>query len=384
VNASDTDIGVPTDVAVKTRRFGLFSVRVFAIFAVLNVGALIALPHDKYLRYQVPNDLQAPNSYWIYERIHFDPTPIDVAFIGSSRTGQSIHSGRLQEDFAHQGIDIHAVNFFCVRAGVNIQYVIAKELLNSRKVKLLVLEMTEREERKPHDAFVSYADPIDILNAPLLVNVNYLSDIARLPGRQVHLAYQTALQSWGLRHPNYVPPPYEGPNLDYAEFITSMDRVRHSRSVSHSKDEMDLMRTEWLHQLTQRVVPQSLSDIEFRFPRYYERELLELARAHETQVVFLYTPQYGGPANPSPYAMYSSRAGLINPWPVLQDYRLWFDENHLNWQGAQHMTDFVADALVKHPGLGSGASRIGSKETEPPDRSASSRETPGLLPRPPT
>jgi hypothetical protein len=349
----DTEIANPTDVkrTVATRRFGIFTIQVLVIFGLLNVGALIALPHDKYLRYQTLNDAQAPNSYWIYERIHFDPTPIDVAFIGSSRTGQSIHSRRFEEDLARRGINVKAVNFFFVRAGVNIQYVIAKELLTSRKIKLLVLEIDEREERKPHDAFNLYADPVDVLTAPLWINFDYFSDIIRLPSRQVHLAWQTALQNLGLRSPDFVPPPYEGPNLDYAQVIHSLDNVDHNRSVVHTEAEMEAKRVQWLHELTRQVLPRSLSDLEFRFPRYYERQLLDLAQAHDTKVVFLYTPQYGGPQHPPPYDLYAGRADLINPWGELQDYRLWFDVNHLNWDGAKRMTDYVADVLANRSDL---------------------------------
>jgi hypothetical protein len=108
---------------------------------------------------------------------------------------------------------------------------------------------------------------------------------------------------------------------------------------------MEDRRDKWLHELTGQVLPGPLHDLEYRFPRFYENKLLELARAHGTKVVFLYTPQYDGPQNPPPYGLYSSRAELINPWPAVQDYRLWYDVNHLNWEGAKHMTDYVADVL---------------------------------------
>ena len=61
---------------------------IIVLTAILALAAMVALPHDKYLRYQSLNDHTAPNAYWIYERIHTDPTPIDIAFIGSSRTGK--------------------------------------------------------------------------------------------------------------------------------------------------------------------------------------------------------------------------------------------------------------------------------------------------------
>jgi hypothetical protein len=338
--------------ALTTRRFGFFVIQVLVIVGILNAVVLIALPHDKYLRYQALNDPKAPNSYWIYERIHFDPTPIDVAFIGTSRTGLSIHTRRLEEDLASRGIQAKAVNFYGVRNGVNMQFVTVKELLNNRKIKLLVLEMTEREERKPHEYFHMYADPADILNAPLLININYLSDLSRLPGRQLRLAWQTESQKWGLWHPDFVPPPYEGPNLDHAEFVQTLDRnVVYHRIISHTEAEMQALRDQWLRGVTGRVLPRQFGDLEFRFPRYYENAMLELARAHGTQVVFLYLPQYGGPQYPQPYGQYAKRAQLINPWAEIQDYRLWIDETHLNWDGAKRLTDYIAGVLAERSEL---------------------------------
>lgn len=343
----------PTDVratAITGRSAIFFVFELVAVFAVLSLGA-IALPHDKYLRYQAPNDAQAPVLYWIYERIHFDPTPIDVAFIGSSRTGNSVHSRRLEEDLASRGVSAHAVNFYCARAGVNLQYVIAKELLANRKVKLLVLEITEREERKGHDFFSLYADPSDVFAAPLFPNFNYLTDLARLPGRQFGLALDTALQSWGLRNPDFVPPLYEGPNLDHAEFIQTLDGVKHFRVAAHSEAEMQAIRAGWLRGVTRSILPQSLSDLEYHMPRYYTDQILDLARARGTDVVFLYSPQFAGPRSPPPYEIYASRASLVNPWTAVQDYRLWLDENHVNWSGAKRLTDYVADALASRSDL---------------------------------
>ena len=50
------------------------------------------LPHDRYIRYQQPGLLQSYlfRTRWVYERIHFDKTPIDIAVIGSSRAEDAI------------------------------------------------------------------------------------------------------------------------------------------------------------------------------------------------------------------------------------------------------------------------------------------------------
>lgn len=334
-----------------TKPFAMYCVVMLAMFAFLNVAAVVFLPEDKYLRYEAPNDMDAPTSYWVYERIHLDPTPIDIAFVGTSRTGMSMHSRRLQEDLARDGISAQAVNLYQVRSGTDIQYVIAKELLTNRKVKVLVVEMSEREERKSHDNFAYLADPVDILTSAALVNPAYLLDVSRLPGRQFRLFLEMQTRRWGLGTPDFVPPPYGGPNLDHAEYVQSLDGVKHYRNDSHSKEEMEAWRLKEERKLTPPLLPKFLSGLEFRIPRYFEERILDLAAAHNTKVVFLYLPRYGGPEYPAPYTRYQSRADLINPWALVRDYRLWSDANHVNWQGAQLLTDYVANALASRGDL---------------------------------
>jgi hypothetical protein len=341
--------GTPS--AFTARRFFAYCVLLLLVFAALNASAVFALPHDKYLRYQSMIDPQAPTAPWIYERIHFDKTPIDIAFIGTSRTGLSVHTRRLEEDLARHGIQAKAANLYAVKSGIDMQYALVKELLSHRKIKLLVVEMTEREERKPHEDFIYLADPVDVIDAPWVINLDYLSNLARLPGRQVELFWQTELQRCKQQRTDSLPPDYLGSNLDRAEVIRTLDGVDHYRNTTYSLPDMEKLRIDQDRRVTPPILPQSLSDVEFRFPRYYEDRILELAREHGTPVVFLYTPRYGGPEVPAPYERYASRASLINPWPQIQDYRLWWDATHLNWEGAKHLTDSVADMLASRSEL---------------------------------
>jgi hypothetical protein len=322
----------------------------FVAGSILGLAAMVALPHDKFIRYQQLNDGTAPTAYWIYERIHMDPTPIDVAFIGTSRTGMSVHSRRLEEDLQRRGITAKTVNFHIVKNGVNMQYVVAKELLQSRKVKLLVVEMIDWEDRKTHPDFIYLADTKDVLTAPIFPNVNYFSDLLRLPGRQVDLFFETLERRFGWGGSSYVPP-YEGPNLDHAEFIRTLDGVRHERNETHTAPQMEKLRKDQELLITPPLLPASMNNIEFRLPRYYMNRILDLARAHDTGVVFLYTPRYGGPSKPIPYQQYANRVELINPWAQLQDYALWTDDTHVNWEGAKRVTDLVGDALASRKEL---------------------------------
>jgi hypothetical protein len=326
-----------------------FSLILFAAIAI-GLAAMVALPQDKFLRYQALNDGTAPTAYWIYQRIHRDPTAIDVAFIGTSRTGMSIHSGRLERDLEQMGTKASVANLHIVKTGVDMQYVVAKELLESRKVKILVVEMLDWEDRKTHPDFIYLADSTDVLSAPLFINMNFFSNLVRLPGRQVDLFLQTQEKRFGWSAPSYVPA-YEGPNLDHSEFIRTLDGVRHERNGTHTRAEMEELRKEQESLITPALLPPSMNDLEFRIPRYYMNRILDLARAHNTSVVFLYTPRYGGPQQPAPYQRYANRAELVNPWALLQEYSLWDDDTHLNWEGAKRMTDFVAQELANRKEL---------------------------------
>ena len=206
--------------------------------------------------------------------------------------------------------------------------------------------MTEQEDRKPHPDFIFRADARDVLGAPVWINTRYWTDLARLPGRQVDLFLETALQSYGWRTPEFTPPPYEGPNLDRTEQLRTLDGTVHSLRDGHTFEEMEAMRKIQEAQITPAVLPAALDWLENRFPRFYIDLIFDLAARHGTKIVFVYLPRYGGPAAPPPYEkLYAKRAGLINPWATVQDFRLWFDDTHVNAAGSRLLTDAVADAL---------------------------------------
>ncbi|MEM9311375.1 MAG: hypothetical protein AAGA34_07995, partial [Pseudomonadota bacterium] len=49
------------------------------------LGLSLFLPHDRYTRYQQLGDTLHFRSIWAYERIVYDPAPIDIAILGNSR-----------------------------------------------------------------------------------------------------------------------------------------------------------------------------------------------------------------------------------------------------------------------------------------------------------
>ena len=73
----------------------------FALTCVLLLVVSILLPHDRYIRYQQLTDSDLFRSRWVYERIHYDKTPIDVAVIGSSRLEASVSAPILEKELTN-------------------------------------------------------------------------------------------------------------------------------------------------------------------------------------------------------------------------------------------------------------------------------------------
>jgi hypothetical protein len=190
-------------------------------FPVLVLVGTVFLPHDRYIRWQ---DMQVESFArlgWIYERIHFDPTPIDIVFIGTSRTIAGIDASAVGETIAeavsNSGTStraFHITNFGISMSGRNLHWLIVRELLESRKVGMLVLEIFENETRKSHPLFVYPAEVSDVLDAPIFINFDYFQNVERLPYRQLSLFIETQWpEQFGL-HGHFDLSRYDGSMVD--------------------------------------------------------------------------------------------------------------------------------------------------------------------------
>lgn len=79
------------------------------------------LPHDPYIRYQSFKDTIFDRLGWVYERLVFDPTPIDVLVVGSSRSARGANATLLEEALAARGRDLHVANISEPAAGMDIR-----------------------------------------------------------------------------------------------------------------------------------------------------------------------------------------------------------------------------------------------------------------------
>src|SRR5437660_8469193 len=96
--------------------------------ALLLDALVLVLPTSAYQRWELAREFWYSHLPWVYERIHFDPTPIDIAIIGSSKAFYGIDPDRLEQKLRQKNDPAHVANLAKLGAGRNIDLTIVKEL----------------------------------------------------------------------------------------------------------------------------------------------------------------------------------------------------------------------------------------------------------------
>ncbi len=346
----------------ETRTFaGLFALGLGA--AVVVIAIMLVLPHDRYIRWQALRTEVYARLGWVYERIHFDQTPIDVAFIGTSHTLNGVDAAAVNQELAAEGVRtadgrcIVTSNLAIPEYGRNLHWILARELIENRKVDTIVLEVFENETRKAHPVFEHVADERDILTAPMLVNIGYWHDLVRLPYRQLSVWFESLYpEDFGLKR-RFDPRNYDGSTVDNTRKV-NVEGVSLTPPRFKIAPKADL---EWeahrraglknLHMLGERF-----EKYEYVVPDTYVKDILDLARRRGVKVVFLYLPAFGQPPRPVDMRLYAGHEFLTaNDIMSRTDY--WYDVQHLNAPGAAALSQRLGQQLA--PQFGKGAQGAG-------------------------
>ena len=339
----------------KTISPGLFITLAIVLLGILLSTSLL-LPHDRYYRYQSHDNISTRKADWIYERLHFDETPIDVALIGTSRMAGGLSGPLIQKRYCKAtGREIHVANLAIPMTGRNMHYVVAKEAARIKQPTLAVIEINDVESRRPHPGFIFLADAHDVLTAPLMLNMNYFSDLIRLPGRQANLFAQSVLGKPTVRR-EFDPESYAGSNLDLTEIMLSIDGQIMSRYVYNDRARMNAMQSIRLENASPvYLLPSPLRTLEYRLSRIYinriQHEITKIGAATE----YAYLPAYGEPAPPQ--AMLEE-LGLNTPMfdlggDAANDAAQWLNVTHFNADGARRASERFTDRLIEtYPTLG--------------------------------
>ena len=333
-------------------RFILLTVLGFLI----GVVGLVALPHDRYYRFQEYRLQETRSADWIYERLHFDDTPADVALIGTSRMAGGVSAPGLERAYCEiTGRRVHVANLAIPQFGRGMDFVIAQELFRTKRPELVVMQITEVEGRRPHPGFQSLADARDILGAPVLINLGWLDDLAALPGRQLSLFVKTVLGRPAVTR-SFDPSSYAGSAVDRTRSVPRIDGGVIDRTGSMELERLERVAARRRAGFTRTyVLPEPLQDLEYRVSRSYLDRVHEMAREAGTQVAYAYMPGYGfdGPVPAHIAALADGHEVWRIHDRVMGNHRLWLDGNHTNASGAERATQALAQRIAEtHPDLG--------------------------------
>ena len=334
---------------------------------VLVIAGICTLPHDRYVRFKSLRDNAVIKAGWIYERIHFDPTPIDVVFVGSSHTVFGVDSARVESQYlATTGRDLHIVNLAMPHLGRDLQYVLAREVLQTRSVKLLVIEVQEDESRSLHPAFASLAESGDIITAPLLINTNFFDNLAHLPMRQLRLFIHSIAPGLFGESIDFDPATYPGAHWDdtYQEHPAADARtVAPPRLESHSAEQLEQERQHLDRMIASKLMlPDALKGLETRANLNYLHRMLDVAGQARVPVRFLYMPDYAAHVLPRFQSVYQAYGPLWYPQDVYRHLAWWLDVGHLNNYGAEALSDWLAKALSNEPASLAALPAVGGQE----------------------
>jgi len=300
------------------------------------------LPDNAYQRWRLLDGTIHGDARWIYERVHFDPTPIDVAIVGPSRLERGVNAPRLAADLRARGLPDQVVNFSLPEAGRNINYEVVEEMLKTKRPRLLVIGVTEKPSRFGHSAFKFLAPAGDVVAPGYWSDANYFSDLVYLPYRQLRLFAADVAPGLGGPGKAFDPADYAGPSIDTTGDIHLPDGTVKDGHDPASHQELMRGVRKLERGLHPPLLPARYADIEFGDERSYVRRIADLARRNGVKVAFLFLPYYTGPDTIQERAFYE-RFGPIWDAGFLAPHAEWYmDYGHLTKTGAEHLTDWLA------------------------------------------
>lgn len=306
------------------------------------------LPDNPYQRFStLENTIQA-RIRWIYERINYDPAPIDVAVLGSSRWGAAIDSSRLQADLARLGRPLTTVNFALPENGRDLHWVILQELLRKKHPRLLVIGVIEKPSRLGHPAYKYVAPTREVVDPAYPGNLNYLSNLVYLPYRQLRLfGASLSPAAFGLPSgPDLAH--YTGSNNENAFAFHTDDGklIDRDRPVDRAVLAAQVRRYE--EGVHPPFLDHRLAGIEFGDERAYTARMASAARSRGIPVVFMFLPYYTGPHSVQERAFYERFGPIIDASFLSTHDELYADVAHLNRHGGAVLTDWLAPRLAAY------------------------------------
>ena len=312
------------------------NIAIFLLPSILFVVVLLIIPLNKEFAFHFIKGNCYNHGEWLYQRIFENQAPVDVAFIGSSRTLHAVNDKALGKTLSGKtGSDLNVVNFGFCQQGRNFQYAVLKDLLKHKHPKLVIIEITEDERRSTHQSYPYIADARDIVFSPCL-NSYYWTDLVkaiavRWEQLKFNLFFKTDLNSKNASLYGY----------------SSIDRVV-------TNDELKQNREYW----NKRILRDHKSfwgKFLDSYPKYFLEKTIDLLNEDSVEFCFLFIPTANVDIENSLFDSYYQQFGkcyYLKP-SKYSDQSLWLDASHFNDEGSlkviDELSEFVMDELCLKP-----------------------------------
>ncbi len=314
--------------------------------ALAAAAAASALPDNPYQRWSSLEDTIQQRLRWMYERIHFDSAPVDVAIIGPSRSGAAVSTPLLEAGLAAAGVTAKVANFSMPEAGRNLNWTVAEQLFAAKAPKLVVIVVIEKPSRFGHPAYKYIAPTAEIIDPGYLGNLNWPADLVYLPFRQLQLMAARLFPAAFDLPPAFQPARYAGTDLDTTLSYRAGDGSWVDHDVAMPLPMLEAQRQRYEAAVDPPILPASLAAIEFGDERTYVARIAEAAKAKGARVAFLFLPYYKGPLDVQERDFYARYGPMLEAGFVSRRADWYSDVGHLNRDGARALTGWLAPKLA--------------------------------------
>jgi hypothetical protein len=325
------------------------TVAILGMTALLGVGCTF-LPDNLYYRYQQLDETIYSAVRTSFERMHFDPTPIDVVIFGDSGAQRGVSSGVIEEALEADGCRAHVYNMAMVASGRNVQWALFHELLQTKRPKVAVFAVGENPYPWGHNAFRYIASPVAVWREAFHGLHDAKKNLVFLPFRQLRLFAKSIVPALAGSDRRFDP-------QSYAETLRSREL---GRTVGYRRQNgtwVDVTKPTSIATLrAQAYKRRNDYNKKSRLPgpirrfvdadnRVYTDMIVEAAARHGVKIVFLYIPGFERFSPIGAREYYEAIGPIQDNSDLAGDPKLYLDSAHVNARGMRIVSTRLADAI---------------------------------------
>ncbi len=320
---------------------------ILAAAVALAIGATF-LPDKPYERFQLLDPTIYARARWSFERMHFDPRPIDVAIVGDSKAVLGLRSPEIERRLAADGKPATVVNMALEGDGRNQQWIFVQELLKTKRPKVIVLAINDRPYPWGHDSFRYVAPASEVWREAFHGLHDTKKNLMFLPFRQLKLFAASLLPGpFGLQdqfdaaryaaQPDDPTQPHRNRKGELIDFGDTRSRAVLLQEAYDNAAEFD----------RRSRLPGPVRAVTDADDRVFTDLIVRAAAERGVKVLFVYQPAFHRPGAIVNRPYYEAMGPVQDDVDLADQDALYYDWVHLNTAGAMILSDRVADGLAK-------------------------------------